>query len=65
MFARLLYQGQPLEDTQPITANRDTQGCIWFVFEPSSQSSGFQSGSYQAEVYANGQLVDSLPFDVR
>lgn len=62
VFARLLYEGQPIEDTQEIVADRDLQNtCIWFAFQPNG---GFDRGSYTVEMYVNGNLVDQVQVSV-
>jgi outer membrane usher protein FimD/PapC len=63
MYARLSYEGQAVEDTDPIVADRDLQSCVWFVFEPTGR--GFDPGRYEAELIVNGRSVDSISFDVR
>lgn len=65
IFARLIYEGQAIEDTDPIVADRDLETCVWFSFEGGNVSSGLEPGQYEAEVYVNGSLVDAIPFDVR
>lgn len=62
VFARLLYEGQPVEDTEPIVADRDLRSCVWFAFEPQG---GFDPGNYEAQIYVNGQLADRLEFNVQ
>lgn len=64
LFARLVYQGQPVEDTDPIVADQDMDTCVWFVFEGDSVS-GLEPGSYEAEVYVNGSLADRTDFIIR
>lgn len=61
MFARLLYQGEPVEDTDEIRSERDLESCAWFVFEPVN---GFTPGNYEVELYVNGEVVDRLPIQV-
>jgi hypothetical protein len=63
MYTRLLYDGQNVEDTEPIRAGQDMNTCVWFVFEGAGD--GLQAGSYEAQVYVNGQLADAIRFDVR
>ncbi len=63
VFARLLYEGQPVEDTDAIVADRDLRSCVWFAFEPRGR--GFDPGNYEAQIYVNGQRADSLDFTVR
>jgi hypothetical protein len=65
IFARLLYDGQTIEDTQPIRADQEMTTCFWFVFEPEAGAPGLDPGPYEAEVYVNGQLADQIRFDVR
>jgi hypothetical protein len=63
MFVRLLHEGRPVEDTNPVQANRDMQGCVWFEFQPAG-TSGFEPGDYEAELYVNGNAVDAVSFEV-
>ena len=63
MFVRLYHEGQPVEDTDPVEADRDLRSCVWFQFEPTGQS-GFEPGDYEAELYVNGNRVDSVRFQV-
>lgn len=63
VFARLLHEGQPVEDTDAIVADQDLNSCVWFAFEP--QGGGFDPGNYEAQIYVNGQLADRLAFTVR
>lgn len=65
MFARLLYENNPVEDTQPIHAQRDMRSCVWFIFEASQNAQGLQPGAYQAQIFVNGQMADQIQFDVR
>ena len=65
VFARLLYEGQPVEDTQPIRADQDLQTCVWFQFDQTAYSGGFDPGRYEAEMYVNGDLVDTVNFEVQ
>lgn len=61
MFARLLFQGEPVEDTDEIRSERDMDTCAWFVFEPVG---GFTPGNYEVELYVNGELAERLPIQV-
>jgi hypothetical protein len=63
VYARLLKNGQPVEDTQPITAQEDTQSCIWFSFDPPAQ--GWDAASYEMQLYVDGQLSGRSRFTVR
>lgn len=63
LYARLNYEGRPIEDSQPIRADRDLQSCAWFVFEPGR--GGFDPGQYSAEIFVNGQRADQVSFEVR
>ena len=63
IFARLIHEGQPVEDTSPIYADQDMQTCVWFVFE--GDQGGLQPGDYNAEIYVNGSFADSKDFSVR
>jgi hypothetical protein len=63
LFVRLYREGRPVEDTQAIQADRDLRTCVWFQFEPAG-STGFVPGSYEAELYVNGNPADSVTFQV-
>jgi hypothetical protein len=63
MFARLYYEGQVLEDTDAIVADRDLDSCVWFVFE-GSRGGSLQTGDYEVDIYVNGQVVETLDFYV-
>jgi hypothetical protein len=64
VFVRLYREGQPIEDAPEIIADRDYDNtCINFVFEPVNQP--FESGSYEAEFFINGNAADTISFDVR
>lgn len=65
IFARLNYEGQALEDTDPILARQDMDTCFWFVFEPDTASAGFDPGMYETEIFVNGDLADQVQFEVR
>lgn len=64
MFARLYYEGQPLEDTDVITADAD-YSCVAFAFEATSGAEVLESGSYEAQLFINGNPGDSVSFEVR
>lgn len=63
VFARLAYEGQPVEDTSPVYADQDMQTCVWFVFE--GDQGALQPGDYNAEIYVNGSFADSIDFVVQ
>jgi hypothetical protein len=62
-FLRVYRDGQPVEDTPLIQADRDLRTCIWFELTPSN-SVGFEPGDYQAELIVNGQVADQVAFRV-
>ena len=64
MFARLLREGRPVEDTDPIRADRDIRSCVWFVFEPTG-SGGLEPGNYEVQIFVNGDQADAVEFEVR
>ena len=64
MFARLYYEGQPIEDTDLITADAD-YSCVAFAFEATNGAEVLESGSYEAQLFVNGNPGDSVSFDVR
>lgn len=63
IFVRLVFAGNPIEDTAPLVADEDLTTCVWFVFEP-AQAGGFAPGDYQAEVYVNGERFETVRFTV-
>jgi hypothetical protein len=64
VFVRLYRDGEPVEDTREIVADRDyNDTCINFVFE--SNEGSFERGSYEAEFYVNGNAADTISFEVR
>lgn len=63
VFARLYRDGQPVEDTNEITADRDMDACVWFQFEDAA-AAGFEPGSYEAELLVNGNPSDAASFTV-
>jgi hypothetical protein len=64
MFARLFYEGEPLEDTDLITADAD-YSCVAFAFEATNGAEVMESGSYEAQLFVNGNPGDSVSFEVR
>jgi hypothetical protein len=64
MFARLVHEGQVIEDTQPIYADREMETCVWFEFQ-AGQFSELPQGDYEVELYANGDLAEVIQFSVR
>lgn len=63
IFVRLYRDNQAIEDAPEITANQNYQNtCINFVFEPTRAN--FQSGSYEAEIFVNGNAAGSIRFNV-
>lgn len=66
IFARLLYNGQPVEDSVLITADQDYVGtCIYFEFEATSGAEVLDSGNYEAQMMVNGNPGPSVAFQVR
>jgi hypothetical protein len=64
LFARLNFDGQPLEDSDVITADADYT-CAAFAFEATSGAEVLESGSYEAQLFVNGNPGDSVSFEVR
>jgi len=63
VFVRLYRDGQPIDDSDPITsidAYEDT--CINFVFESTST---FVEGNYEAEFIVNGNPLESVQFEIQ
>jgi hypothetical protein len=63
LFVRLYYEGSPVEDTRAIRADQDMRTCVWFQFEP-TRAGVFDPGTYEAELYVDGNPADSVQFQV-
>lgn len=64
VFARLLRDNNPIEDTSEITANQDyVNNCINFVFQPTGAP--FTPGNYEAQFFINGNQGPSVQFNVQ
>jgi hypothetical protein len=64
IFVRLYHENTAVEDTREIVADRDYEStCINFVFEPSGAP--FDEGDYTAEFYVNGNVADSIDFQIQ
>lgn len=64
MFARLSLNGQPIEDTDVITADAD-YSCVAFAFDATTSAEVLESGDYEAQLFVNGNPGDSVAFTVR
>jgi len=63
VFARLYYEGEPIEDVDEIVADRDyTDTCLNFVFE--TMNFAFDSGNYEVEFFVNGNVYGPVDFTV-
>jgi hypothetical protein len=66
MFVRLFRDGQPVEDSPLITADRDYNNtCIYFQFEASPGAEILPSGNYEAQLVVNGNPVQTIDFNVQ
>jgi len=64
VYARLLRNNAPVEDTSEITADKDyVNNCINFVFEPTGAP--FATGNYEAQFFINGNQGPSVQFNVQ
>lgn len=64
MFARLYLNGQPIEDTDVITADAN-YSCVAFAFDATNGAEVLESGSYEAQLFVNGNPGDSVSFTIR
>ena len=64
LFARLSFEGQPLEDSDLITADSDYT-CAAFAFEATRGAEVLEDGSYEAQLFVNGNPGESVSFEVR
>jgi len=65
IFVRLSHNKVPIEDTEEIATDERFDGCVWFEFSPTKYSGGFTPGEYEAIIFINGNLVDTVAFEVR
>jgi hypothetical protein len=66
MFVRLFQDGQPVEDSPLITADRDYDNtCIYFQFEATSGAEVLPSGDYEAQLVVNGNPIQTIDFNVQ
>ena len=64
VFARWSREGQPYEDSPPITADRDyTDTYLEFHLQPTGNA--FESGSYSVQIYVNGNPGPETSFTIR
>jgi hypothetical protein len=66
IFARLSYEGQPVEDSVLISADQDyVDTCIYFEFEATSGAEVLDTGDYSAQLIVNGNPGPSVDFQVQ
>ncbi len=65
VFVRLFRGDRAVEDTEEISNAEDYEGCVWFEFTPSDSAEVFESGDYEAEIFINGNPVDTVSFRIQ
>ena len=61
VFARMYYDGVPIEDTDMLTADQHYDDvCVYFVFEPTVGAEVFDRGPYTIEFFVNEVSAGSL-----
>jgi hypothetical protein len=61
VFARLYYDGVPVEDTDTLIADQNyDEVCVYFVFEPTVTAEVFDRGPYIVEFFVNGVSAGSI-----
>ncbi|HLU11502.1 MAG TPA: hypothetical protein VK003_17640 [Oceanobacillus sp.] len=61
VFARMYYDGVPVEDTDMLIADRNYDDvCVYFIFEPTIGAEVFDRGPYRIEFYVNEVLAGSV-----
>lgn len=61
VFARMSYDGVPVEDTDTLTADQNYDDvCVYFIFEPTVGAEVFDRGPYTIEFFVNGVSAGSL-----
>lgn len=64
LFVRLYANGQAVEDSQELTADDDyARTCVNFLFEPAG-GTNFEAGSYEAELFVNGNPQGTVSFEI-
>jgi hypothetical protein len=58
--ARLYHEGQPVEESQPLTAGQDDTPCVAFRFA----RDGIAPGTYQADLLIDDRPMDQVVFTV-
>lgn len=65
IFARLSYEGEPIEDSVLIIADQDYYDtCIYFAFEARGDADEFDVGAYTVQLIVNGVRGPSVAFEV-
>jgi len=61
LFVRLSHNGQPIEDAEEITVDKDYVGvCVYFHFQPVGKD--FDPGDYEGQFFINGEAGPSVKF---
>ena len=61
VFARMYYDGVPIEDTDMLTADQDYDDvCVYFIFEPTVGAEVFDRGPYTIEFFVNEVSAGSV-----
>jgi len=64
MFARWSRDGQPLEDSQPVSADRDYQD-TYVEFHLENLQDRMETGDYSVQLFVNGNPTESVDFRVQ
>lgn len=65
VFVRLFHNGEEVEETEPIIADQSYDDiCVFFTFEYDPAQGFFRRGEYSAQLFADGQLQETVAFVV-
>lgn len=64
MFARWSRDGQPLEDSQPVSADRDYQD-TYVEFHLENLEDRMEPGDYSVQLFVNGNPAEAVDFRVQ
>ncbi len=63
LFARWYRDGEPLEDSSEITADQDYEN-TYLEFHLENLENRFEEGDYSVEIFANGNPVEEVEFQI-
>jgi hypothetical protein len=65
LYARWIYEGEPLEDTLTITADREYIDTYVEFHIAAADFGALEEGDYACKIYVNGNPVQTVNFEIR